>query len=400
MAWFLNLFIIAVFAKDIHIVAYNDFHGAVKEQAKYVPGMAKYVAALKNEINKNPNHIVVSAGDNFTGGDALNNLTYGEPVAEMMKIAGTSLSAVGNHVFDYEPEKVTCWQSKYNWDFIVANIYDKRTKQRVSWAKPYEIINIAGAKIAFVGLTTATTPEMTDKKYVENYDFKDAAVELNQIVKYLKTGLKKQDRPDVIIALAHIASYQDNPGEGPVRGTVKSGQGDGELEKICKVKGIDAVISGHSHKFVTGECKKIPVVQSGKSGVGISTVDLTLNDDNNKLESIEINFVPVWKVKDKIKDDPEAKAVYEKWVKKLDPILKKVIGYASGDFKHSRNNPLVVTVLGRYACELLANSTETQISILNSGAFKIGIDKGPFTNGDLYTMIPYDSRAVSMKTIR
>ena len=396
MGLVLNLLVISVIAKEIQIVAYNDFHGAITEKAKYVPGMAKYVTAIKNERSKKTNSLVVSAGDNFTG-TAMSNLTFGEPVAQMMEMVGTSLSAVGNHVFDYEPEKVTCWQKKYNWNFVVANIYDKRTGKRVTWAKPYEIIKVAGVKVAFIGLTTVTTPDMTDKKFVKNVEFRDAAVELKKVIKHLKRDLKKEERPDIIIALTHIASYQDNPGESNVRGKEKAGQGDGELENICKVKGIDAVISGHSHKFVSGLCENVPVIQSSKSGVGIGTLLITLND-KNKVESIDPALVPVWKFKDKLQPDPKAEATYKKWEKKLGPILDTVIGYASGDFLHSRDDIKVVTPFGRYVCELMIDNTDTEIAIINSGAFKgTGFKKGSITNRVLYTAAPYDSRIVSMK---
>ena len=69
-------------------------------------------------------------------------------------------------------------------------------------------------------------------------------------------GKAAEGKPDVIIALTHIPGSQD-------RGTnLISGE---ELERVSKVKGIDAIIGGHSHQTIAGELNGVKVIQAYKT---------------------------------------------------------------------------------------------------------------------------------------
>ena len=118
-------------ATTVEIISFNDFHGNVAEEVngKNV-GMAKLMTALKETVAKNPNTIIVAAGDLYQG-TAISNLTYGAPVSEMLKAVRITASAVGNHEFDWGADRIQEWAEAGNFPFLAANIYEEKTGKLV-----------------------------------------------------------------------------------------------------------------------------------------------------------------------------------------------------------------------------------------------------------------------------
>ena len=158
----------------VDIVMFNDFHGNlaedVREKGQNI-GMAKMVGYVNEAKAKNPNTIIVAAGDNYQG-TAMSNLTYGEPVSAMMKGMDVVASAVGNHEFDWGVDHMEKWAKDGGFDFLAANITDSKTGKPVAWAKPYIIVEKGGIKVAFIGLAHPDTVTLTKKENVTSVDRK------------------------------------------------------------------------------------------------------------------------------------------------------------------------------------------------------------------------------------
>jgi 2',3'-cyclic-nucleotide 2'-phosphodiesterase (5'-nucleotidase family) len=375
----------SLIAKKIQVISFNDFHGSAAEDGSN-PGMSKFASAVKKQMAIFPgSSILVSGGDNYQG-SALSILTYGAPINDMMKELGVSASAVGNHEFDWGVKEISKWSKNGNFPFLAANITDKATGKPVEWAKPYTIITRDNVKVAFIGLTTLESAYKTAKKNVENLTFIDPAEALQKWIDYLNSGKNGVEKPDVIVALTHIAAYQDT----------KTGKITGKsLTEICnKVKGLDAVIAGHSHELVCGELNNIPVIEAYKYGraLGILTINLS---DNNKLEKIIPSTVSVTKEIPNLPEDPQSKAIYEKYnleLKKVD----KVIGVAENKFDHD-NHYKGVSPLGEYVCKAMADQTDSQIAITNGGGLRCSIGPGNITISKIFELMPFDNYLVTMQ---
>jgi 2',3'-cyclic-nucleotide 2'-phosphodiesterase (5'-nucleotidase family) len=377
----------SLLAKSIQVISFNDFHGSASADGSN-PGMAKFATAVKMQYAKLPNSsIVVSGGDNYQG-TALSVLTHGAPINEMMKELHVRASAVGNHEFDWGIDSMKNWEKKGDFNFLAANIVNNETGKPVDWAKPYIIVNIDGVRVAFIGLTTIESAYKTAKKNVKDLNFTNPATTLQKWVDYLNSNNDGVKKPDVIIALTHIASYQDSP-DAPITG-------DAIIELCSKVKGIDAIICGHSHKLVCGHLNNIPVIQAYKYGrsLGILTIQLT---DNNKLEKITPSTVSVTKEIPNLKDDPQVKAIYDKYSLKLKKI-DNIIGVAKNKFNHD-NHYKGVSTLGEYACKAMAEQTGTQIGITNGGGLRCSIGPGNITISTMFKLFPFDNYVVTMQLL-
>ena len=361
----------------IDILSFNDFHGALKSEGKNV-GAAK----LAGEINRlkaiNPNTIVVAAGDLFQG-SPMSNLKKGQPVAEFLKLIGLEASAVGNHEFDWGYELIPGWAKTGNFDFLATNIYDKATGKPVEWAKPYKVIEKDGKRIGFVGIATPETAYKTKPEIVKDFEFRDPVESINTWSKYLRDN----ENVDAVIALTHLGAFQNS----------KTKEVTGEAADLAKnVKGVDGIISGHTHQFVSGVVNGIPVIQGSYNGRGLANLSLVFNKDG-KLSTL--NSVDELYKRIDLAIDPAVKAMYDKYDKELKPILDEVIATLDTDLTHDRNEGL--SVLGQFTTKLMAEVTGSEIAVTNGGGIRTPIERGNITMGKMYEVFPFDNTLVTMK---
>ncbi|MGL6114861.1 5'-nucleotidase C-terminal domain-containing protein [Cetobacterium sp. SF1] len=369
----------------IDIISFNDFHGNVaedtREKGKNI-GMAKMVGYVNEVKRENPNTIVVSGGDNYQG-TAISNLTFGAPVTRMMKAMNVTASAVGNHEFDWGSERIEKWSEEGNFDYLAANIYDRKTKKLVSWAKPYKMVKVDGIKIAILGFATEATAYETNAEFVKNIEFKPADIEAKYWVEYLNSGKDKMGKPDMIIAITHIPSAQ---GEDKVI----SGE---ELDKLTKVKGLAAVITGHSHRTVAGTMNGIPVIQAYKYGRALGRLHIVM--DEGKIIEIKPSVDMVSDNKSDIISDKSTEAILDKQTEELSKILDIKIGTLNEELSHDRGGSL--SKMGNWATDAMRKAAKAQIGLTNGGGFRRSLYKGDITMGDMYEIMPFDNPLVLVK---
>src|SRR5665648_553856 len=347
--------------KEIVVLSINDFHGSLAPSGKNV-GAAKLADAFKVEKAKNPEGtIIVAVGDSYQG-SAMSNLLYGEPVSAVFKEIGIELSAVGNHEFDWGIDRITKWAEDSGLTFIASNIYDKRTNEPVEWAKPYVILDKAGVKVGFVGLTSPETAYKALKANVENYDFKDPVATLIDWVPKVKAA-----GADLIIALTHLGAFQD--AEGKITG---------EAADLFQVEGVDAVISAHTHQRISGLVDGKPLVQAYYNGRTIAKMTFVF-DENNKLVSAEPSLDNLFERADTLKDDANTLAIYTKYEEELGPVLGKVLGRTTVELDHDRYaGP---SLLGEWSCEVMREKVGVQIAMTNGGGLRVPVPAGEITAG-------------------
>ncbi len=371
-------------SNQVDILLFNDFHGNVAEDTRpgkgKNAGMAKMIGYVKTAGRENPNTIVVAGGDNYQG-TAISNLTYGAPVSAMMRAMNVTVSAVGNHEFDWGVKHMTKWQKDGNFTFLAANIVDKTTKKPVTWAKPYMIIAKGGYKIAFIGLAHPDTVTLTSAEHVSGLEFTDPVMAGQEWVDYLLAGKAREGKPDAIIALTHIDSDQ------------KDDAISGNAVKLAEIKGLHAVLSAHSHRTVSGTVNGMPVLQAYCYGRAVGKLSLTFGE-NKELVKCEPVVDEIWKTKSDIIEDEKGKAVHEKYEAELKPIMGEVIGTAEGEFTHERSDKGSNTLLGAWAAEVQRQLGKADIAIQNGGGLRRTLAAGNITVGDLYEIMPFDNYLV------
>lgn len=384
---FLLFIVTTLFAKitEIDIISFNDFHGNVaedtREKGKNI-GMAKMVGYINAARELNPNTIVVSGGDNYQG-TAISNLTFGAPVSQMMKAMRLTVSAVGNHEFDWGSDRIEKWAEDGDFEYIAANIYDKTTDKPVTWAKPYKIVEVDGVKVGMIGLATEQTKFQTKAEFIQNIEFKPVEEAAAYWVNFLKNGEAPEGKPDVIVAITHIPSDQNDD---------KTVLGE-ELDRLTRVEGIDAIVTGHSHRTVAGTMNGKPVVQAYQYGRALGTLHIVVED--GKILEITPTVNMVSSNKSDIIPDEEMVKILAAQSEEMSDILDEKLGVLSEDLTHSREGSL--TELGYWATDVMRKYTNAQIGLTNGGGLRRTLYKGDITMGDLYEIMPFDNQVVVVK---
>ncbi|MCJ7689054.1 MAG: 5'-nucleotidase C-terminal domain-containing protein [Clostridiaceae bacterium] len=362
--------------REVNILTFNDFHGAVEAGGKN-SGIAKFAGEINRVKNTNPDTIVVSAGDTFQG-SAMSNLTYGAPVNEMMKEVGVVASAVGNHEFDWGIDKIAKWAEEGEYDFLASNIYGKTTGKPVTWAKPYIIVEKGGIKIGLVGIATPETAFKTSPVIVKDLEFRDPVASAKEWAQ-----VAKDNGADVVIALTHLGAFQD-----------ADGKITGEAVDLTGLSNIDAVVAAHTHQTVSGTVNGTPVVQGYYSGRTLGRLTIKIDADG-KVAGIVPSVDELYKRADTLVEDPTVKAIAVKYSTDLKDVLGEVLGTTDKELTHDKTTP-GTSLLGQWTTDVMRKVAGTQIGITNGGGLRVPLAEGNITMGNMYEVMPFDNTLVTM----
>ena len=370
--------------ETINLVAINDFHGNVSETSSN-PGIAK-ISGVLNEMKKVNQTFFLSAGDNFQG-TAISNLTHGKVVNEAFKLMGLKASAIGNHEYDWGTDLITEWAKAGKYPFLASNIVYKSTGEPVDYAEPYMIQNVRlktgkVVRIGYIGLATPETAYKTAAVNVADVNFTDPVKAANRWAKYLR----KVKKVDAVVALTHLGGFQDRT-TGVITGEV--------YDLAMGAKGINLILSGHSHQTIDGVVNGVQILQAYYSGRSIQVGQLTFNNRNRKLVKVD-GYVDDLRAKiTTLPIDPKVAAIVAKYETQLAPILDAKIGTNLRTLDH--NSKLGLTPLGQWTAKSLAAIGGTQMGLINGGGIREPMPAGDVTMRTMYSLFPFDNTLVTLE---
>lgn len=361
--------------KEVIILSVNDFHGNLLEN-NHAPGLAKLAGALKDEQKQAPGEtILLSAGDMFQG-EMESNITLGAPVIAGMNALEFTAMSLGNHEFDWGLEALKNRSKEAYFPFLAANIVDVKGAYLPN-IKPYTIVKRNGVKVGIIGLTTPQTKVAVNPKYVEGLTFLDGAQTVNKLVPELKAK-----GAEIIVVLAHMGS------EAAADESEK-----GEIIELAKqVTGVDLIVSGHTHRIVNTKMNGIPIVQAGKYGNAYSKVKIEYDEKAKKIITITPEIINI--EKEKVAADME----FADYVRRIDArvsyLKNEKVGESAVQLWHNRYGE---SLLGQWVTDVMRQTEQTDIAVMNGGGLRNDIAKGVVTKGNLYATVPFDNTLVKTR---
>ena len=151
-------------AEDVVILYTNDVH-------TYIDGPISYdvIAGLKASLEETyGNVLLVDAGDAVQG-TAFGSMDKGETIVKLMNAAGYDLATLGNHEFDYGMDGAMNVIEWAEYPYVSCNFYHEENGVKGEPVlAPYEIVEIGGRKIAFIGITTPETFTKSTPAYFQD----------------------------------------------------------------------------------------------------------------------------------------------------------------------------------------------------------------------------------------
>ena len=246
---------------ELQLLGVNDFHGHLEPPAPGLGGAAWLGAHLDRATLSHPDRtITVHAGDMIGASPLISSHFHDEPAIEATNRMGFDVGAVGNHEFDEGGAELmrVLQASRYQW--LAANTVDPATGAPV--LTPYKVIERAGVRVGFIGVTTDDTPTWLLPEFKREYRFLDISETVNRWVPELRArGI------EAIVVLAHSGAFQK--GESAV----------GEIadETAQMDDAVDVVVAGHTHSELNFTVDGKLVVESLAYGTGYDRVAITVD---------------------------------------------------------------------------------------------------------------------------
>ena len=258
--------------KQLTILHTSDTHSRIEpidshaaDQYAGMGGVVRRATFLKDYRAKHPDVLLFDCGD-ISQGTPYYNLFQGEVEVKMMNLMGYDAMTIGNHEFDFGLENMARLFRMANFPVVCAN-YDVTGTVLEGLVKPYTTFSRNGLKIGVFGLAPKMEGLVQADK-CEGVVYNDP-IEVAQKTTDL---LKNQEGCDVVICLSHLG-YQ-----------LKGAPCDEELAQ--KTNNIDAILGGHTHTFMkepaiylNKDGKNVPVMHTGKSGIYVGMLKLTLTEE-------------------------------------------------------------------------------------------------------------------------
>ena len=373
---------------DIVILYTSDVHCAVDQGFGYagLQQVRDYLLSQGDEV------ILVDNGDSIKG-DAIGAITKGEAITNLMNQIGYSIAIPGNHEFDYGMDRFLALADKSNFDYICCNL----TYEGEPVFKTWVMRELAGKKIAFVGVTTPTTITSSTPAFFQNeagefvYSFQQDATG-EGVYNAVQTAVDsaRAEGADYVVVMAHLGN---NANCSPWT----------YADVITHTGGIDVFLDGHSHDTDQAvvkdrDGKDVPrtacgtqmacigwcrIAADGKISTGLYTWD-------NDISAPQLLGI----------ENDMTRAVAEN-AEKLHEELSKVVAASAVELtttdpieKDSKGKPIRViriaeTNLGDLCADAFRDQSGADIAFVNGGGIRTDIKAGDITMGHILSVFPF-----------
>jgi 2',3'-cyclic-nucleotide 2'-phosphodiesterase (5'-nucleotidase family) len=342
---------------DLTIFFVNDQHGRINNFSK--------IKEIVDDAKANGNAILVSAGDIFSGNPIVDQYREpGFPMIDIMNQTGFDVGVLGNHEFDFGTDVLESRIQEAQFPWILANV--DPASSIGSQVTPHITISVGELRVTFLGLVETNgkdgeTIPSTHPLRVADLDF-----QRYQDVMGNYTDLKAQENADLLVALTHLGSGTDRT-----------------LARTYPF--FDLIIGGHSHEMIDEKVNDIPLVQAGSNLRFLGRIDLKI--ENQRVTDYSVDMINLNAV---VTPESELAANIEAY--NDDPSFYTVVGQSGTDHEFGEVGCFYTTALQQFM--------EVDFTIQNGGGIRAGIDEGPITRLEVFTMDPFNNQSVAFtKTV-
>ena len=333
-----------------------------------------YMATMLNDLKKkNPNTYIIDTGDMFQGSE-LSVKTTGEAFVPILDALKYDLYLPGNWEVIYGKKQMQSLLGKLNAPKICTNMYHDlgEGKKGELIFQPYQIWNVAGAKIGFLGYTDPLVPIRQSPVYSKGIIYTKPEENLAHYIDVLKN----QENCSYIIMIAHLGLSQQIA-----------------LANMPECKGVNYILGGDTHERVRKPivCKYAKVVEPGAFGSFIGKLDLTVQKGKITADNYELLEV----ASPKIKPDPTIQKLLNEKELVYKEHIDTVIGHSTIPLYRYFvvENPIDTMILNGLKWKF------PEIDIVLSNGFRFCPPRTtpdqtgniPITNGFIFDMLPVDS---------
>ncbi len=375
---------------DIYILFTSDVHCGVNRGFGYA-GLKR----VKDTLEENGYETILADDGDSIQGEAIGTLSKGEAIVDLMNEVGYDVAIPGNHEFDYGTNRFLELVQMADYPYISCNF----TYLGEPVLEPYVILEAAGKKIGFVGVTTPRTMRGSTPSYFKNengeyvYGFMQddqTGVKLYQAVQNAVDAARAEGA-DYVYLIAHLGNEEEcRPWT--------------YADVIANTNGIDVVLDGHSHDMDQIVMKNKDGEDVTRSAVGTKLICIGYSHISAEGEIVETG-IWTWPnnisapdlldiqgdMRDKVNE--AERAVSEQLNEVVAASMVELSLYDPTEVDANGRPIRMVrraeTNMGDFCADAYRDQSGADIAIENGGAIRSIIGKGDITYGDIIAVKPF-----------
>ena len=379
----------------ISVLHTTDLHGHILPTFDYDGtadrgGLARCVTQIRRWQRQNPNSILIDVGDVYQGTDvSLRN--KGELMIDLFNHLKYDAWVIGNHEFDWGIEPFINALQKSAMPVLGSNtMLDGKTaglssdsQHPFAKVQPFIIKEIAGIKVAIIGITTPGMSFWLPREFTVGIDFQYPVEPVRRaIVKANSEGA------DAIVLTGHMG-LKPRTGGDDFANTV--------MALTSEFPDVAVFIAGHTHQAIPNRLtNRVLFTQADHFGIHVGRVDLLFDQNSKKLlrreaicELMDSRFDPDRVVLSRAGSQlKESEAALAQPIGELTETLR-----ARGRHGHPSE---IEELIGVAIIEALAERS-IMVDAIMHGVFdeNAKLTRGLTTINDIWNIIPYENFIVT-----
>ena len=349
---------------ELQLLGVNDFHGHLEPPEPGLGGAAWLGAWLDRAALSHPERTIrVHAGDMVGASPFISSRMADEPTIEATNRMGFDVGTLGNHEFDEGGSEALRLVGRAQYPYVAANTVTRAGGELI--LPPYEIVERAGVKVGFIGVTTEDTPYFLLSEFARQYRWLDLSDSVNRWVPELR-----RRGVEAIVVLAHSGAF----GEG------EAAEGEIVDETREMDDAVDVVVAGHTHSRLDLEVDGKLVVEAFSYGKAFDRVKITV--DRASGDIVEQSGQVIRTRHDAVEPDPELAELVEEAARATGPLGNRVVGRARRYLDHEHVDRIAVDAQRAFA--------GADLAFLNPGNTRADLERGPITYADAFEVHAYE----------
>lgn len=391
---------------DIQILDISDWHGQLDPLGN-AGGAAVLSTYFKNERAANPNTLIVTAGDSVGATPPLSAFFNDEPAIKALNMMGVQVDTFGNHNFDGGIAHLQNLVNLANYPHVSANLLNRDSN--LTGVNDFAMFNVAGAKIAVIGLTNPEAPTLV---FPGNFGTIIPSDPVKAALRAREAADEMGDA-DIYVVICHMG----------VTSIDANGVASGPLIDFAnavnkpdrKSPKIDVIIGDHTDVQYSGMINGALVLENRSKGATYAKINLNVDAKNHKILAKSATFVVPLVAN--VTPDPAIVAMLAPYRAQLAAVFDGTIGVANGLFARGGNVERSGEVpIGNLTADALRLTYGTQLALTNSGGLRAplpssyapvdhtlrraaaGYVAGPpydLVIGDVFALLPFGNSVVT-----